>query len=121
MAQQHCEVSRWQQLKSQLNNLTPAQFLERFQQTPDAILVDVRTKAEYDSYHLPGAVHLDYLGPDFLDQMEEMNTQTHYFIYCRSSRRSVRACTLMRNGGFANLYNMDGGLAQFGEDGLVLP
>ena len=50
-----------------------------------------------------------------------MDTTAPYFIYCRSSRRSVRACTLMRNGGFQELYNMDGGLAAWTEKGLPLP
>lgn len=121
MAQQHCEVNRWQLLKSQLNNILPKDFLAAAAATEKAILVDVRTPEEYEFYHLPGAIHLDYLGPDFIDELEQMDADAHYFVYCRSGRRSVRACTLMRNGGFTHIYNLDGGLALWEQEGVALP
>ena len=111
MAQSSCPISRWQQLKQQLNNLAPAAFLEAIRNTPGAIVVDVRTAEEYAAEHLPGAINLDYLAPGFWDEVEQLDPHRPYFVYCRSCRRSIRACTLMRNGGFAQVYNLDGGLA----------
>ncbi|MFN7116664.1 MAG: rhodanese-like domain-containing protein [Saprospiraceae bacterium] len=104
-----CEIPRWQQLKRLLNNLSPAEFKTALSETPDVVLIDVRTKAEYDAGHISGAINIDYLSYDFWDRMEQLDPQRTYFIYCRTSRRSVRTCTLMRNGGFQNIYHLDGG------------
>ncbi len=104
-----CEIPRWQLLKQQLNNLPPAVFKEVLRETPDAVIIDVRTPAEFAAGHIEGAINIDYLSPDFWDQMERLDPERTYFVYCRTSRRSVRTCTLMRNGGFQRVYHLDGG------------
>lgn len=104
-----CEVPRWHLLKQQLNNLTPEEFQRALQETPDAVLIDVRTPAEFEAGHIPGAVNINYLAYDFWDQMEQLDVERTYFIYCRTARRSVRTCTLMRNSGFKNIFHLDGG------------
>lgn len=115
MSDQFCQVSRWHRLKTQLTNLPYHQFQQAIEATPAALVIDVRTPAEFATYHLPGAINLDYLAPAFWDEIEQLDPHGHYFIYCRSCRRSTRACTLMRNGGFAHVYNLDGGLAAWPE------
>jgi rhodanese-related sulfurtransferase len=117
-----CEIPRWQQLKRQLNNLTPAEFKAALAETPDVVLIDVRTPAEFEAGHIPGAVNINYLAYDFWDTLERLDPQRTYFIYCRTSRRSVRTCTLMRNGGFKKIYHLDGGWnlwsETFGDGGI---
>lgn len=107
---QVCEVPRWQRLKAQLNNLKRSDFVRLYQQTPGAVLLDVRTPQEYENYHLEGATLVDYLSEAFLDQLDEMDKNTTYFVYCQSARRSIRTCTLLRNSGFEKVYNLEGGL-----------
>lgn len=104
-----CEIPRWQQLKRQLNNLNAVEFKVALAETPDVVLIDVRTPAEFEAGHIPGAININYLAYDFWDQMEQLDPQRTYFIYCRTARRSVRTCTLMRNGGFQHIYHLDGG------------
>ncbi len=106
-----CEIPRWQVLKSQITNLDPDDFRQRLQETEGGILVDVRTVSEVLEYTLPGSYHIDYLGGDFLDQLEVMDRNITYFIYCRTGRRSMRTGVLMHNWGFKNLINLEGGLA----------
>lgn len=105
-----CKISRWQILKAQLNNLTPEAFLQMVNQTPGAVVIDVRTQAEYEEGNLFDAINIDYLAYDFWDRIEKLDPHRPYFIYCRSGRRSIRTCTLMKNGGFDQVYNLDGGL-----------
>lgn len=110
MENNSCKVSRWQILKAQLNNLTPEEFQEMVRQTPGATVIDVRTDEEYRQGHLFDAINISYLAYDFWDQIEQLDPGRTYFVYCRSGRRSVRTCTLMKNGGFSRVYNLDGGL-----------
>jgi rhodanese-related sulfurtransferase len=104
-----CPVSRWDLLKQQLDNLDAAAFRQKMAE-PGVVLVDVRTQAEYTAFHLPGAIHLDYFAPEFIDRLETLDPGATYLVYCRSGRRSTRACTLMRNGGFTEVYNLTEGL-----------
>lgn len=110
MQENYCSLRRWDVLKSQLNNLSPEEFYSKTQTEMNIILIDVRTHSEYELYHLPNAINLDYLGDHFLENLESLDKAANYYIYCRSGRRSVRVCTLMQNSGFLNLYNLDGGL-----------
>lgn len=105
-----CKISRWQILKSQLNNLTPEEFQSLVLETDNAVVIDVRTNQEYRQGRLFDAVNIDYLAYDFWDQIETLDPEKTYFVYCRSGRRSVRTCTLMHNGGFQKVFNLDGGL-----------
>ena len=100
-------------LKAQLNNLPPARFAEGIRSTKEFTILDVRSPQEYAQGHIDNAINIDYLATDFWERIDRLNPDQTFFVYCRSGRRSIRACTLMRNGGFDNnqLFNLDGGYA----------
>lgn len=106
----NCPIPRWQLLKQQLKNVDASAF-QQLIQSGKYTLLDVRTPQEYANFHLTNAVNIDYLGPNFLEEMEQLNPQERYLVYCRSGRRSVRACTLMKNAGFYHIIHLDGGLS----------
>ena len=110
MEPDYCEIPRWQFIKQLIVNLDPVDFLNKMRQAKNPILLDVRTEKEVLEGKLERAIHLDYLAYSFLDDLEKLNREGSYFVYCRSGRRSVRTCTLMRNMGFKNIYNLEGGL-----------
>jgi len=112
---QYCEIPRWQMLKSQLDNLDVASFRQAMEDNSLSILLDVRTKEELDLQKLEGAVHLDYLDYNFLDDLEKLDRDKTYLVYCRSGRRSVRTCVLMKNWGFKRVFNLDGGLVAWNQ------
>jgi len=105
-----CPIPRWQLLKQQLHNVDPAEFDRLRAKASAGTLIDVRSEDEFAAFHLDGAVNYNYLGPDFLEQMDALDPGQEYLVYCRSGRRSVRACTLMRNAGFGKLIHLDGGI-----------
>lgn len=116
-----CKTARWNYLKSLLNNLSSEDFWKEFEQSPDAKILDVRTKNELETGILPNAIHIDFLGEDFWDRLEQLDKDDIYFVYCHSGRRSLRVCTYMANGGFHYVYNLDGGIANLITDKLVPP
>lgn len=120
MEDKSCKTPRWRLFKAQLNNRSPVDFFESFSDIKDqAILIDVRTPTEYAKGHLSDSININYLAPDFWDRMEALPQDKSYFVYCRSGRRSIRTCTLMKNGGFDNsrIFNMDGGILQWIDEG----
>ena len=108
--EQTCKITRWQLLKQKLNNLLPDAFGRALEQESGALLLDVRTPAEYEDWAIPQSINIDYLSYDLIDQLEKLDRAQTYFVYCRTGRRSIRVCTLMRNSGFEGVYNLEGGL-----------
>ncbi|MBB4078831.1 rhodanese-related sulfurtransferase [Lewinella aquimaris] len=105
-----CPIPRWQLLKQELKNVGPEEFDRLREAATPGTVIDVRNEQEYAGHHLEGAVNLNYLGPDFLEQIDRLDREQTYLVYCRSGRRSVRACTLMRNAGIDKLVHLDGGI-----------
>lgn len=110
---ENCKISRWDLLKNKLNNLNPEAFHHQLLDTPNSILIDVRRPEEFATGALENAQNINYLGENFWEELDALDTNKTYFVYCRSGRRSIRTCTLMQNGGFKKVYNLDGGLKEW--------
>ena len=110
-----CKTPRWQLLKAQINNLSPTDFKQKM--ATDALVIDVRTPEEFGVQALSGALNINYLGEGFWEKMEQLDKDKTYLVYCRTGRRSLRVCTLMKNGGFDKdkVFNLDGGIAAWEE------
>ena len=74
----------------------------------DVVLIDVREQSEYDEVHIPD-ITLIPLGtiPDSLDQIP---TDKTVIVTCRSGNRSGQATEFLRQQGFDNVHNMEGGI-----------
>ena len=97
-------------------NLSADQFLQQF--TDDAVVIDVRTAAEFEQAHLDGARHLDLYAPDFQVQLARLDHGRTYYLYCRSGNRSGQAARIMRHLGY-DAYNI-GGLHDLARAGAPL-
>lgn len=77
---------------------------------PNTLIVDVRTGAEFDSGAIEGAINIDVMAPDFKAEIQKLNKDNTYLVYCRSGARSVSACFNFLSEGFTKLYNLEGGI-----------
>jgi len=111
MKQTTCTVSRWQLLKAQLNNLSAEEFAQMAVKHPEAVVIDVRTPGEYAGGTVLDAQNMDYLGEAFWDQFEQLPGDRPILVLCRTGRRSARVCTLLKNAGVTDVYNLEGGLS----------
>lgn len=77
-------------------------------QNKSAIILDVRTSAEYAAGHIPGAklIPLDELPK----RINEVLTDTKVYVICRSGSRSSQAVGLLRDKGYSNTYNILSGM-----------
>ena len=86
---------------------------------PDGMVVlDVRTPEEFAAGRLEGATMIDFYAPDFADQLAQLDGNTPYLLYCRSGNRSGQTLTLMRQMGFTDVTEIDGGIAAWQQAGL---
>ena len=108
-----CEIPRWQEIKSRLNNLSFDAFKKAIKDNPGCVVLDVRTAEEFDPWHLKGAINIDYLSPNLADLLETLNPNKTYYVYCRTSRRSLRVCVLLGNMGFNQIFNLEDGVKDY--------
>lgn len=85
-------------------------FLKLIENTQDAVVLDVRTPAEYASGKIEGATNLDIFASTFAASISKLDKNKTYFVYCRSGNRSGQACSIMAKQGFEKLYNLSGGI-----------
>jgi rhodanese-related sulfurtransferase len=75
------------------------------------LVLDVRTSAEYNEGHVPGAINVDLLDSAlFTNWIKGQNKKTTYLLYCRSGKRSGRALVMMQEAGYRKLYHLNGGI-----------
>lgn len=78
-------------------------------QKPGTQLVDVRTPAEYNSAHIPGAINIDVTADDFEQNIRVLNKKQPVAVYCRSGRRSKAAAEILAKEGY-RVVELDGGI-----------
>ena len=100
-----------------MEDLSQDEWAEQLANDDNAVVLDVRTDAEVAEGIIPNAIHIDiYTGQDFIDAIEELDKSKNYYVYCRSGNRSGKACQVMEELGFANAYNLEGGIMQWTGD-----
>lgn len=77
------------------------------------IIMDVRTPKETAEGMIGDAITVDVKSKDFTDKVSEMDKEKTYLVYCRTGIRSRRATTIMRNLGFKEIYEVNGGYKQW--------
>ncbi len=76
----------------------------------DLVILDVRTPEEFAEGHLEGAVMVDFYEADFTDRLAELDPDVPYLLYCRSGNRSGQTAELMKELGFSDVADVDGGI-----------
>jgi rhodanese-related sulfurtransferase len=72
-------------------------------------LIDVRTSKEFEEGHLDNALNIDVLKDDFASQVKKLNVDKPIYLYCRSGKRSANAASILKNLGFTDINDMEGG------------
>ena len=76
-----------------------------------AVLLDVRTEEEFGDIHIPNARLIDIRQPQaFMEEVQALDKDKTYFVYCRSGARSAQACQILDQLGVAATYNLIGGI-----------
>ena len=87
--------------------------VEQCRQTPGALLLDVRTPAEYAEGHIPGARNLPLQALYGIDAVAPAR-DTPLFLYCRSGARSGQAARLLQGSGYTRVTNIGGIISYHG-------
>lgn len=74
--------------------------------TENVIIVDVRTREEFEESHAKGALNIDVLKSDFQSEILNLDKSKVFKVYCRSGNRSGQALRTMKSLGFKDVENL---------------
>ena len=81
------------------------------------MLVDVRTPEEVSEGKIAGALNINFLGENFSNEIQNLNKNKTYLLYCRSGSRTRKAADQMQKAGFKKVYMLEGGITAWKEAG----
>jgi len=99
-------------------DLNATEFKAAIEKESDAIILDVRTPKEVARGIIPGSKVIDFYGDNFKAELEKLDKDKTYYVYCRSGGRSGKTCNVLQKAGFPNIYNLKGGITAWKEVGL---
>lgn len=81
--------------------------IARFEATPGAMLLDVRTPGEYERGHVRHSVNIPL--QELARSLDSLpNKDTPIFVYCQSGARSGRAADVLRRTGYGDVTDIGG-------------
>ena len=80
----------------------------------NSVTLDVRTPDEFNTSRISNSVNIDFYNPQlFMEEVQKLDKNVSYFVYCRTGVRSANSCLLMKELGFNNTYNLIGGIVDW--------
>lgn len=87
---------------------------------PGVVTLDVRTPSEFAEGYIEGAINIDFQSGNFEVEIATLDRDATYAVYCRSGNRSGKAVKIMHDAGFHNVYNLEGGVIDWSNQGMTL-
>ena len=101
---------------SEVQQLTQQEFLTN---PPEgALILDVRTQAEFDAGHVPGAMNISH--DELATRLDELDSAKDraVVVYCRSGKRAGLASSVLLEAGYVNVLHLEGDMNAWNASGL---
>lgn len=83
-------------------------------------IIDVRTPQEYQQSRIEGAQLINFYDPGFKRNVEALDKEGKYIIYCRSGSRSGNAISIFKQAGIKDVFHLSGGIISWHRAGKPL-
>jgi len=90
---------------------------EAVEKKGNAMFLDVRTPQEYDSGHISESTNINFYDSSFLENVSHLDKTKEYIVYCQGGGRASKATRLMKDEGFENVHNLEGGITTWKKAG----
>ncbi len=107
-----------QNARKEISEIRPADAFRVIQQNPDVLVIDVREQHEWNSGHLPNALHVPrgFLELKIEEAVPDKNASL--LLYCAGGVRSLFAGQTLKQMGYANVTSLAGGYVAWSGSGL---
>jgi rhodanese-related sulfurtransferase len=100
-------------------NMNVVEFSKKITES-GVVILDVRTPGEFAEGFIEGAQMIDFQSGNFETEIGTLDKDVTYAVYCRSGNRSGQAVKIMQDAGFLNLFNLEGGVIDWANQGMPL-
>ena len=80
------------------------------------VVIDVRTQAEFEAGHIPGAVHIPF--DEVAQRIATVDAPNGVALYCMVGPRARKGEARLLASGYASVFHLEGGLAAWRSAGL---
>jgi rhodanese-related sulfurtransferase len=94
------------------------ELIQKNKGNPNFVIIDIRTPEEFESGHIQDAANMNYHSDAFVDDLNKLDKDKTYLVYCRTGRRSSDAVSIMARQGFKDIYRIDGDIVKWKAEGL---
>lgn len=98
--------------------LSPSDFLAKLNEKGRAQVIDVRTPGEVENGYIKEAINLDIQSDAFQQGLANLDPNQPIFVYCAKGGRSGRAAKMLKDMGFVEIYDLEGGYTEWAKQGL---
>lgn len=93
--------------------IAPETLLVQLESGEPPLILDVRSTAEYNHSHIPGAIHIPHRDLAYrLDELARFKTQP-VILYCEAGVRAGIAETLLADAGFQQVIHLTGDMQEW--------
>ena len=95
-----------------IRTIPPAEvsaLMEEKGQGSGIVIIDVRRPDEFAAGHIRGAININSV--QFSERLASLDLDGTYVIYCQRGGRSAGVRELMREAGFREVYEIEGGMS----------
>lgn len=90
-----------------------AVFIERHKGDKEVVLIDIRTKKEFDSIRIENSINIDFNKPDFPELSGKLDREKRYILIDQNGRKSAMAFELLKEQRFPRIHYIIGGLNEW--------
>jgi rhodanese-related sulfurtransferase len=103
---------------AQRSAITPVELMAEIDAGKAPVVVDVRSRAEYDAGHVPGALHVPFWQVSAHASSLPRDRETPLVVYCGHGPRAYLAGVALRRLGFSRVKYLTGHMSRWKEEGL---
>ncbi len=103
--------------------ISPNELKKLISENPGLTIIDIRSPEEISSGVIPNSKWMDVTSKSFMNDVTLLPKDKTYCVYCASGGRSSMVVPFMEMNGFTKVYELEGGIMAWENDGntLVLP
>lgn len=99
------------------SHISPDRLLAAIESGTPPVILDVRSQSEYDSGHVPGAIHVSFYG--VLASLDEVPASSGpLVVYCEHGPRAGMAKLQLRAAGYERILYLEGHMSGWKSRGL---
>ncbi len=97
-----------------------SEYIKKNRDNSNFVILDIRTPEEFADGHIDGAININFRADNFANEMNKLDRNKTYFVYCRTGNRSYEAVNIMAGLNFRSILRLSDDITGWKSAGLPL-